>query len=153
MIKKSVKAVILLVEDNPDDQMFTTQTLKNSEFVKELHVVEDGESAINFLQRQGEHEKSPRPDLIILDLNLPKQDGRQVLLQIKNCDDLKKIPVVVLTSSSAPGDIDDCYRLGSNCYLVKSFGLKEYRDTVHSIEDFWLNRVALPTREEGYYDA
>lgn len=153
-MKNNPKAVILLVEDNPDDQMFTSQTLKKSDFVKELHVVEDGESAMGFLYRTEGYEKSPRPDLVILDLNLPKQDGRTVLSTIKSDESLKTIPVVVLTSSEAERDVNECYNLGSNCYLVKSFGLKEYRQTVQSIEDFWLAKVKLPEKgEDIVYDS
>lgn len=136
---------ILLVEDNPGDADLAREALENSKVNNELHVVNDGEKAMAFLHRTGEYADAPRPDLILLDLNLPKKDGRQVLAEIKAEDDLKRIPVVILTTSQAEEDILRTYNLHANCYITKPIDLKQFLHVVKSIEDFWLSIVVLPS--------
>ena len=139
---------ILLVEDNPGDVTLTTEALEDSKIVNNLHVAEDGEEAIEFLRQQGQFANSPRPDLILLDLNLPKKDGREVLQEIKADDSLKSVPVVVLSMSSAEEDILKSYNLHANCYINKPVDLHEFAKVVSSIEDFWFTIVKLPAREK-----
>lgn len=135
---------ILLVEDNPADVRLTREALKEAKVRNQLHVVEDGVAAMEFLNRQGEYADAPRPDLILLDLNLPKKDGREVLEEIKQDDALKRIPVVVLTTSQAEEDIVKTYNLHANCYVTKPVDLDQFITIVRSIEDFWLTIVKLP---------
>jgi chemotaxis family two-component system response regulator Rcp1 len=135
---------ILLVEDNPADVRLTQEALKEAKVRNNLHVVEDGVAAMEFLQRQGEYAKVARPDLILLDLNLPKKDGREVLEEIKQDSSLKRIPVVVLTTSQAEEDILKTYDLHANCYVTKPVDLDQFITIVRSIEDFWLTIVKLP---------
>lgn len=135
---------ILLVEDNPADVRLTREALKEAKVRNQLHVVEDGVAAMEFLTRQGEYADAPRPDLILLDLNLPKKDGREVLEEIKQDDSLKRIPVVVLTTSQAEEDIVKTYSLHANCYVTKPVDLDQFITIVKSIEDFWLTIVKLP---------
>ncbi len=135
---------ILLVEDNPGDVRLTSEALKEAKVVNNLHVVEDGVAAIEFLRRKGEYHDVPRPDLVLLDLNLPKKDGREVLEEIKADDILKTIPVVVLTTSHAEEDIVRSYNLHANCYVTKPVDLDQFIRIVKSIEDFWLTIVRLP---------
>ncbi|MGD8568653.1 MAG: response regulator [Gammaproteobacteria bacterium] len=135
---------ILLVEDNPADVRLTREALKEAKVRNQLHVVEDGVAAMAFLNRQGEYADAPRPDLILLDLNLPKKDGREVLEEIKRDDMLKRIPVVVLTTSQAEEDIVKTYNLHANCYVTKPVDLDQFITIVRSIEDFWLTIVKLP---------
>jgi two-component system, chemotaxis family, response regulator Rcp1 len=137
---------ILLVEDNPGDIKLTTQHLKNAKVMNRLHTVEDGEAALDFLHRRGVYANAARPDLILLDLNLPKKDGREVLADIKNDADLKLIPVVVLTTSVAEEDIARAYGLHANCYIAKPMDLGEFAKIVKSIDDFWFSIVKLPPR-------
>jgi CheY-like chemotaxis protein len=139
---------ILMVEDNEGDVLLTTEALKEAKVVTDLHVVRDGVEAIDFLYRKGEFSASPRPDLILLDLNLPRRDGRQVLAEIKNDPSLRHIPVVVLTSSSAEQDIVKAYDLHANCYIVKPVDLSSLIQVVKSIESFWLTVVKLPSSEK-----
>lgn len=136
---------ILLVEDNPGDVRLTKEALREAKVRNELYVAEDGVEAMDFLNRKGEHKNAPRPDLILLDLNLPKKDGREVLQEIKQDDALKRIPVVVLTTSRAEEDILRSYNLHANCYVTKPVDLDRFITIVKSIEDFWLTIVRLPT--------
>jgi chemotaxis family two-component system response regulator Rcp1 len=135
---------ILLVEDNPGDVRLTQEALKENKIRNTLHVAVDGVEAMAFLRREGKHARSPRPDLILLDLNLPKKDGREVLAEIKTDEDLKRIPVVILTTSSAEQDILKTYNLHANCYITKPVDLGQFIGVIRSIEDFWLAVVKLP---------
>jgi two-component system, chemotaxis family, response regulator Rcp1 len=135
---------ILLVEDSPSDVAMTTAALREGRIANELHVVSDGAAAMSFVRHEGRYSEAPRPDLVILDLNLPKMDGREVLEQIKSDDDLKVIPVVVLTTSSSDEDIVRSYRLQANSYVTKPVGLEPFLAAVRGIEDFWLCLVKLP---------
>jgi len=137
---------ILLVEDNPGDIRLTQEVLKEGKVQNTLSVVENGVQAISFLRKENEYQDAPTPDLILLDLNLPKKDGREVLLDIKNDPELKKIPVVVLTTSQAEEDILKVYDLNANCYISKPVDFGQFIDVVKSIENFWLSIVKLPTR-------
>jgi len=135
---------ILLVEDSPSDVAMTVEALREGRIVNQLHVAEDGEVAMEFLRRQGRYTDAPRPDLIVLDLNMPRKDGREVLAEVKEDDDLKTIPVVVLTTSSAELDILRSYHLHANSYVTKPVGFQPFLDAVRGIEDFWLSVVRLP---------
>lgn len=135
---------ILLVEDNPADVRLTIEALREGKVRNTLHVAQDGVEAIEFLQRRGPHGEAPRPDLILLDLNLPKKDGREVLAQIKADPALRSIPVVVLTTSAADADIVKSYDLHANCYITKPVDLDQFVQVVKSIDDFWLTIVRLP---------
>ena len=138
---------ILLVEDNPGDVRLTREALKEHKIVNRLHVVEDGMEAVAFLKNQGKYTDAPRPGLILLDLNLPKMDGREVLARVKTDPDLKRIPVVVLTTSAAERDILASYDLHANCYITKPVDLNQFLEVVRSVEGFWLSIVKLPTGE------
>ena len=135
---------ILLVEDNPADVRLTMEILKETKVRNTLTVVGDGNEALDLLHRTGQYTGAVRPDLILLDLNLPKKDGQQVLAEIKADPDLKRIPVVILTSSKAEEDIIKSYNLYANCYVTKPVGLEQFVQVVKSIEDFWLTIVKLP---------
>ncbi len=135
---------ILLVEDNPADVRLTQEALKEEKIHNNLNVVNDGVEALSFLRREGQHARAVRPDLILLDLNLPRKDGREVLLEIKNDEKLKSIPVVVLTVSEADADILESYNLHANCYITKPIDLIQFSKVVKSIQDFWLTIVKLP---------
>jgi|UniRef100_A0A7C3SI25 CheY-like chemotaxis protein len=137
---------ILLVEDNPGDVRLTKEALKEGKVKNKLYVAEDGEDALAFLRRQGRYAQAPRPDLILLDLNLPKKTGREVLEEIKDDPDLKRIPVVILTVSKDEQDILKSYNLHANCYITKPVDLEKFIEVVKSIEDFWLTVVMLPPR-------
>ena len=137
-------ARILLVEDNPGDVRLTMEALKEGKILNEVRVVEDGVEALDFLHRVGKYADAPRPDLILLDLNLPRKDGREVLAEIKEDEALKKIPVVVLTTSAAERDILRAYNLHANCYITKPVDLDQFIAVVKGIEDFWLTIVKLP---------
>ena len=137
---------ILLVEDNPGDARLARQGLRQFKTANELHIVDDGIKAMAFLHREGAYAAAPRPDLILLDLNLPRKDGREVLRDIKQDDGLKTIPVIVLTTSHADEDIVRTYSLHANCYVTKKLDLAEFFETVRSIEGFWLRTVQLPAR-------
>ncbi|MEO8553820.1 MAG: response regulator [Kofleriaceae bacterium] len=132
---------ILLVEDNPADVRLTQEALREGKVKNNLSVARDGEEALAFLRREG----APRPDLILLDLNLPRRDGREVLKEIKADPDLRRIPVVVLTTSSAEVDILKSYELHANCYITKPVDLEQFITVVKSIDDFWLTIVKLPS--------
>lgn len=135
---------ILLVEDNPGDVRLTKEALKEGKVYSNLHWAKDGVEALEFLRRQGKFAGVPRPDIILLDLNLPKKDGREVLSEIKNDDDLKRIPVVILTTSKAEEDVLRSYELHANCYVTKPVDLEKFIVVVQSIDKFWLTVVTLP---------
>jgi two-component system, chemotaxis family, response regulator Rcp1 len=136
---------ILLVEDNPGDVRLTIEGLREAKVRNNLSVAKDGVEALSFLRREGQYADSVRPDLILLDLNLPRKDGRQVLSEIKADADLRTIPVVVLTTSRAEQDVLHSYQLQANCYITKPVDLEQFITVVKSIEDFWLTIVTLPT--------
>ena len=135
---------ILLVEDNPGDVDLTREALETSKMRNTLHVVGDGEAAMAFLRREGKYAAVLRPDLVLLDLNLPKKNGREVLAEIKSDADLKRIPVVILTTSRAEEDILKTYNLYANCYITKPIDLNQFIKVVQAIEDFWFTIVKLP---------
>jgi len=135
---------ILLVEDNPGDVRLTREALTANKIRNTLHVVADGVQALAFLRKQGKHANAPRPNLILLDLNLPKKDGREVLAEIKGDPDLRRIPVVVLTTSGAEEDILKAYDLNANCYVTKPVNLDSFIKVVKSIQSFWVTIVELP---------
>lgn len=140
-----VRAIeILLVEDNPGDADLAREALEQSKIKNKLYVAEDGIDAMAFLKKKGLYADAPRPNLIILDLNLPRMDGREVLAEIKKDDNLKRIPVVILTTSKADEDILRSYNLHANCYITKPIAFDQFMKVVHSIEDFWLSIVVLP---------
>jgi chemotaxis family two-component system response regulator Rcp1 len=136
---------ILLVEDNPGDVRLTQEALRDGKVANNVSVVGDGVAALSFLRREPLYDAVPRPDLVLLDLNLPKKDGRQVLEEIKSDDDLRSIPVVILTTSQAEEDILRSYNLYANCYITKPIDLEQFMSVVGSIEDFWLCIVKLPS--------
>jgi CheY-like chemotaxis protein len=136
---------ILLVEDNPGDVRLTVEALKDGKIRNNLNVVRDGVQAMAFLHQQEPYDKVARPDLILLDLNLPRKDGREVLAEIKRTPGLQHIPVVVLTTSDARPDIQRSYELHANCYITKPVDLEQFIQVVRSIEGFWLTIVRLPT--------
>jgi len=136
---------ILLVEDNPGDVRLTVEALKEGKVHNKLHVAKDGMEAMAFLHKEGKYADAPHPDLILLDLNLPKKDGREVLEEIKEDPRLKRIPVVILTGSKAGEDILKSYNLHANCYITKPVDLEQFITVVESIEDFWLTIVKLPS--------
>ena len=141
----AVKTVeILLVEDNPGDQRLTREALREGKIRNNLNVVSDGEAAIDFLKGTGAFKEMPRPDLILLDLNLPKKDGREVLKIIKSDENLKSIPVVVLTTSQDEEDVLKAYHLNANCYITKPVDFEQFFNVIRAIEDFWLTVVKLP---------
>jgi CheY-like chemotaxis protein len=139
---------ILLVEDNPGDVRLTKEALKEGRFANLINVAVDGFEAMAFLRREGKYANASRPDLILLDLNLPKKNGREVLAEIKADSNLKSIPVVVLTSSQAEKDIVATYNLHANCYITKPVDFEQFICVVRSIEDFWFAVVKLPPRGE-----
>jgi CheY-like chemotaxis protein len=146
---KSIKGAgspveVLLIEDSPGDVRLTQEALREANRAVHLHVVSDGVEAMAFLRKEGTFAKMPRPDLILLDLNLPKMDGREVLAQIKSNDSLKTIPTIILTTSEAEADIVKSYQLQANCFLSKPVQLEDFENLVKSINDFWLTKVKLP---------
>ena len=144
MVERNGPIEILLVEDNPGDVRLTREALKEGKVYSNLHTVKDGVEAMEFLRRQGKYSSVPRPDIILLDLNLPKKDGREVLQEIKTDDVLKRIPVVVLTTSKAEEDVLRTYNLHANCYVTKPVDLEKFIIVVKSIDVFWLTVVTLP---------
>ena len=138
---------ILLIEDNPGDVDLAKEALQDAKVRNRLHVVDDGAKAVDFLYKRGVYADVPRPDIILLDLNLPKKDGRQVLAEIKTDPQLAEIPVVILTTSQAEEDIVRSYQLHANCYITKPVDFKQFMHVVRSIEEFWLTVVKLPTRK------
>jgi chemotaxis family two-component system response regulator Rcp1 len=137
---------ILLVEDNPGDVRLTKETLQDSRLLNRMCVVSDGVEAMAFLRREGSYAAAARPDLILLDLNLPRMDGREVLAEIKADEELRRIPVIVLTTSSAEKDILKTYDLHANCYITKPVNLDQFTSVVRAIEAFWFTIVTLPPR-------
>ena len=144
MVERNGPIEILLVEDNPGDVRLTKEALKEGKVYNNLHWARDGVEALEFLKREGKHAAAPRPDIILLDLNLPKKDGREVLAVIKRDADLKHIPVVVLTTSKADEDVLRSYELHANCYVTKPVDLEKFIQVVQSIDRFWLTVVTLP---------
>ena len=141
---KAEPVTILLVEDNPADARLTKEGLQRAKVLNRLHVVEDGEEAIAFLRREGRYADAPRPDLVFLDLNLPKMDGREVLAAVKADPELEHIPIVVLTSSDADADVLKAYKARANCYVKKPVMFQEFLNTIKVIDEFWLTVVKLP---------
>jgi len=135
---------ILLIEDSPSDTALTIEALEEGKIANNLSHVEDGVEAMDFLRRQGKYKNAPRPDLIMLDLNLPRKDGREVLAEIKADEDLRIIPIIVLTTSRSDKDILQSYKLNANCYITKPVDFRQFMDVVRSIEKFWLSVVTLP---------
>jgi two-component system response regulator len=139
---------ILLVEDSPADVLIAREALTEAKLLNKIHVAEDGVEAMDFLHRKGKYASTPRPDLILLDLNLPRKNGREVLAEIKSDDELKTIPVVVLTTSRSEEDILKSYNLHANCYVVKPVEFESFVKAVQSIRHFWFSVVTLPPPEE-----
>jgi CheY-like chemotaxis protein len=137
---------ILLVEDNPGDALLTLHSLEMAKISSRLHVVEDGDQAMAFLRKEGEHHSSLRPDLILLDLNLPGKDGRQVLAEIKRDEDLCTIPVVILTSSAADEDLRYVYRTHANSYILKPINFEQLCQIINCLLEYWFRAVKLPSR-------
>ncbi|HEV3386366.1 MAG TPA: response regulator [Gemmata sp.] len=135
---------ILLVEDSPTDVLLAKEALEYSKIVNNLHSVPDGVEAMAFLRKEGKYRDTPRPGLILLDLNLPRKDGREVLAEIKNDEKLKRIPVVVLTTSKSEADVLKAYGLHANCYIVKPVDFEKFAEVVKNIENFWFSVVTLP---------
>ena len=140
---------VLLVEDSPGDVRLTREALRDANPEIHLNVVADGVEAMAYLRREATHGSALRPDLILLDLNLPRMDGREVLAHIKQDDSLKTIPTVILTTSDAEGDVMESYRLRANAYLTKPVQLNKFENLVRSLNDFWLTKAKLPIRPEG----
>jgi two-component system response regulator len=137
---------ILLVEDSPSDTDLTREALEEGKVIHELFVVEDGIAAMQFLNREGGYADMPRPDIILLDLNLPKKDGREVLAEIKSDAELRRLPVIVLTTSAVEEDICSAYNNHANCYIIKPVNVDAFIRVVRSLEEFWLSFVRLPPR-------
>jgi len=140
---------ILLVEDNPVDILMTQHALQEAKVFNNLHVAEDGEEAADFLYRKGKYAAAPRPDLILLDLNLPKKNGRELLAEIKQDTDLLDIPVIVLTTSQEEQDVTMCYQLQGNCFITKPVDMDQFTEVVRSIEGFWFTIVKLPNKNRS----
>jgi chemotaxis family two-component system response regulator Rcp1 len=147
-IANNTRIEVLLVEDSPGDVRLTQEAFHEANQNVRLHVACDGVEALAFLRKQGKYAEAPRPDLVLLDLNLPKMDGREVLLHIKEDDNLKAIPTAILTTSVAEADVAISYRRQANCYLSKPVQLEEFENLVKSINDFWLTKVELPSRAD-----
>ncbi len=138
---------ILLVEDNPADARLTVEAFKEGKVSNKLTIVEDGVEAISYLRQEGGYAEAPRPDIILLDLNLPRKHGREVLAEVKEDPDLRRIPVIILTTSRDEKDIISTYNLHGNCFITKPVDLDRFLDIVRSVEDFWLTTVTLPANE------
>jgi two-component system, chemotaxis family, response regulator Rcp1 len=147
--EKIQSANILLVEDNPDAVLMVREALGGNELIRELHVAPDGVEAIGFLRREGRYNTAPRPQLILLDLCLPRKNGFQVLAEIKQDESLKDIPVIVMSTSHSEEDIMACYRLHANCYISKPLDFDEFCRNIISMVHFWLITAALPAYREG----
>ena len=145
-ISKGEPVQILLVEDDPGDVELTKETLADSKLALNLNVVGDGVDALAYLRNEGEYKDKPTPDMILLDLNLPRKNGREVLTEVKEDAELRRIPVIVLTTSEAEEDVLKSYGLGANCYITKPLGLEQFSKVVRSIEEFWFTIVKLPNR-------
>ena len=141
---KNKPITILMAEDNSTDVMLTKEALAHAKVLNTLHVVEDGIEALDFLHRRGKHAKAPHPDLILLDLNMPRKNGQEVLAEIKADDRLKQIPVVILTTSKAEEDVVKAYGLHANCYVIKPVDFDVFAEVVRSIQQFWFTVVTLP---------
>jgi len=139
---------ILLVEDNPGDVRLTQEAFKNGQIYNDLHVVNDGDEALAFLRNEGEHADAPTPDIVLLDLNLPRKNGDEVLAEVRADPDLARIPVIVLTSSEAQEDVAQSYELQANAYLTKPVDPSEFIEVVKSFKQFWLSVVRLPPGDE-----
>lgn len=139
---------ILLVEDNPPDARLTLEALRDARILNKVHVVKDGEQAMSFLRRQNSHVDAPRPDLVLLDLDLPRMDGREVLREMKADPDLLGIPVVVLTSSKKDSDVVDAYKHQVSCYIKKPLNPDDYFTAIRSLKELWFNVVTLPDRDQ-----
>ena len=137
---------VLLVEDNPGDVRLTQEAMKESKLAIKLNVVMDGVDAMAYLRREGKYRQKPRPDLILLDLNLPKKDGREVLAEVKKDENLKTIPVVILTTSRSEEDIVKTYGLHANCYVTKPLDFEQFLTIINKIEEFWITIVKLPKK-------
>jgi CheY-like chemotaxis protein len=137
---------ILLVEDNPGDAELTKEAFKEGKIANNIEVVVDGEQAMEYLRKEGEYAQSITPDIILLDLNLPKKDGREVLHEIKNDENLKKIPVIILTTSQAEEDVQNAYDNHANCFIRKPVDMNKFIEVAHQVENFWLSIVKLPNR-------
>ena len=143
-MNKNKPITILMVEDNATDVMITKEALEHAKVLNSLHVVDDGIEALDFLHRRGKYTKAPRPDLILLDLNMPRKNGQEVLAEIKADENLKTIPVVILTTSKAQIDVSRAYGHHANCYITKPVDFQGLVDAVRSVENFWLTLVTLP---------
>jgi two-component system response regulator len=150
--KQSDPIIILLAEDNPADAELTVEAMKEAKVRNKVYHVRDGVEALEFLHKKGKYEKMPRPDVILMDLNMPRKDGRRTLQEIKEDPDLKRIPVVILTVSDAEEDIIRSYNLHANCYVTKPMDLDEFAKVVRGIEDFWFTIVRLPPDRELHGD-
>ncbi len=149
MKKVNAEAVdILLVEDNPGDVRLTKEALKDAKVLNEIYVAKDGVEAMDFLHRQGQFVDAPIPDMILLDLNLPRKDGREVLAEVKKDPKLKHIPVIILTTSKADEDIIKTYNLHANAYITKPVDLNRFVEIIHALEEFWFTIVKLPPKEQ-----
>jgi two-component system, chemotaxis family, response regulator Rcp1 len=144
MVENNQPIDILLVEDNPGDERLTREALKEGKVYSNLHWVKDGVEAMAFLRREGKYAAAPRPEIILLDLNLPRKDGREVLEEVKADERLRRIPVVILTTSKAEEDVLRTYNLHANCFVTKPVDLDKFMVVVKSIDDFWLTVVTLP---------
>lgn len=140
---------ILIVEDSPGDARLVEEGLRQGRLANRLHHVLDGNQATAFLHRRGDYAEAPRPDLVLLDLNLPGKDGREVLAEMKADPDLRKIPVIALTTSSAEEDVEACYRAGANAYITKPVDLDKFMEAIQSLDRFWFSVVTLPNGWEG----
>jgi len=145
-VTESKPVELLLVEDNAGDVRLIVETFKENKFLNNLHVARDGVEAMQFLHKEGKYADAVHPDLILLDLNLPKKDGREVLGEVKADPNLKRIPVIILTTSKAEEDIFRTYNLHANCYITKPIDMDQFFNVVRSMENFWLTIVTLPTR-------
>lgn len=147
MISPLKPSDVLLVEDNPSDVYLTQVAFRRSRSESQIHVVEDGIQAMAFLRRELPYDSAPRPDLVLLDLNLPRKDGHKVLEEMKSDSDLSRIPVIVLTTSTAEADVHRCYESHANCYIAKPVDFDHFERVVREIESFWFNVVTLPRRD------
>ncbi len=148
-MKRNVETIdILLVEDNPGDVRLTREALKDAKVLNEVYVAQDGVEAMQFLQKEGKFVGAPTPDMILLDLNLPKKDGREVLAEIKQNEKIRRIPVVILTTSKADEDIIRTYNLHANAYITKPVDLNRFIEIIHTLEEFWFSIVKLPPKEQ-----
>ncbi len=141
---------ILIVEDNSGDIVLTREAFDEVGLSEKVHISKEGEEAMRFLKKESPFENAPTPDIILLDLNIPKKDGREILADIKNDDELKAIPVIILTTSKSERDILSCYQSYANCYIEKPVDFDQFVDIIASIKDFWLNLVHLPTQTKGH---